>query len=161
MPTLKNARKFLFLDVDGVLNNYQLQEQFGAKVLGEEHLQRLKRLVDNTDCFVVITSAWKLYSDYVDILVPALHGIGIQEYIHTPDESYKTCICDEQVRQSEIDTFLRWRSDNVKDVPEVKSLILDDMDLNQPNFIRCNPFIGLTDEIVDECIKLFNGDCNE
>ena len=56
------ADKFIFLDVDGVLNCKTTKDKCGAYVgIEDQKVQYLKELVDITGAKIVLTSTWKEY----------------------------------------------------------------------------------------------------
>lgn len=57
--------KVIFLDVDGVLNNARSNEESMIfPCIDEGNLQHLKRIIDETNASIVLTSTWK--EDYQD-----------------------------------------------------------------------------------------------
>lgn len=50
--------KFIFLDVDGVLNSMPYCERTGME-LNPENIRRLKEIVDTTGARIVLSSTWK------------------------------------------------------------------------------------------------------
>jgi hypothetical protein len=63
----------LFLDVDGVLNRVGGRVALEAVLLG-----RLKRILDETGCSIVLSSAWRTRSDLKVILLQTFSSIGIK-----------------------------------------------------------------------------------
>ena len=56
--------KFIFLDIDGVLNDdetYTLAP-YGGTGIDDHHLYQLRQLVDNTDAKIILSSDWKFNS---------------------------------------------------------------------------------------------------
>lgn len=58
-------KKFLFLDVDGVLNCMLYCDRTG-KELNPENIRRLKQIVDATGTMIVLSSTWKRIWDSED-----------------------------------------------------------------------------------------------
>ncbi len=57
--------KVIFLDIDGVLNNAKSNEEsLNFPCIDEGNLQHLKRIIDETNASIVLTSTWK--EDYQD-----------------------------------------------------------------------------------------------
>lgn len=109
-------RKILFLDVDGVLNSRNSFQQDSANPLGEFHLSLLKRIVDETNCDIVLSSSWRMYKDSKADLLSAFERHGIPKWIgQTPD------LCDE--RRVEI---VEWLTKNINEQCIV--VIVDDDD---------------------------------
>eukprot|EP00456_Euglypha_rotunda_P055008 TRINITY_DN4460_c0_g2_i2.p1 TRINITY_DN4460_c0_g2~~TRINITY_DN4460_c0_g2_i2.p1 ORF type:complete len:159 (-),score=5.10 TRINITY_DN4460_c0_g2_i2:544-975(-) len=76
--------KILFLDVDGVLNDGFRGHAF----LLEERLSHLKRIFTATNCKIVLSSNWRLFPEYRDVLLPKLRDYGVIEkdvFGMTPD----------------------------------------------------------------------------
>lgn len=58
--------KVLFLDIDGVCNNRRTRERQGnTKFIGikPELAERVRRIVKDTGCVVVLSSSWRLFPD--------------------------------------------------------------------------------------------------
>ena len=58
--------KVLFLDIDGVCNNRKTRERQGnTKFIGikPELAERVRRIVKETGCDVVLSSSWRLFPD--------------------------------------------------------------------------------------------------
>lgn len=57
--------KVIFLDIDGVLNNDETEEYTPEGYLGIDDilLARLKKIVENTQAKIVLTTSWKDYWD--------------------------------------------------------------------------------------------------
>jgi hypothetical protein len=79
------VRRILFLDVDGVLNS---RDDCGLDGLGDSHLHQLKRIVDEVECQIVLTSSWRLADDLTEKLRLAFERHSILPWIDsTPDLS--------------------------------------------------------------------------
>lgn len=60
------SKKILFLDIDGVCNNRKTRERQGnTKYIGikPELADRVRRIVAETGCDVVLSSSWRLFPD--------------------------------------------------------------------------------------------------
>ena len=58
--------KVLFLDIDGVVNNRKTRERQGdTKFIGikPELADRVRRIIAETGCKVVLSSSWRLFPD--------------------------------------------------------------------------------------------------
>ena len=64
----------LFLDVDGVLNTAQM---FERHTLHPKLLKRLKSLVDETDCRIVLSTTWRMVEENERVLIDALIDQGM------------------------------------------------------------------------------------
>jgi len=146
----------VFLDVDGVLNSRRkLRELY--KLTGKPHsgrnypfdeqaLYNLKKLVNESDSFIVVTSVWR--KNYLDmqVLLNVFAKLGIKErFIGV------TPILNNG-RGQEIKSYLDTNTSIVNFV------ILDDdskdmLDLSN-NLVKVDGFYGLTDTNVTEAINI-------
>lgn len=147
--------KVVFLDVDGVLNSddwaWDLFNKYGVQVyreniLYEPALLQLRRIINETDAKIVISSSWrKIPSAYNDLKM-WLNKYGMAIYDKTPYVG--------KTRGHDISAWLKKHSG----IDEY--VILDDdsdMDDQFDHFVMTNYFVGLTKENADECIKRLNG----
>lgn len=101
-----NQKKFIFLDVDGVLNCMPYCDRTGRE-LNPENIRRLKEIVDATDAEIVLSSTWKrIWHDesvgskhQKEMLVSSLGQYGLSIAALTPDSKKGN-------RPEEIHTFL-------------------------------------------------------
>ncbi len=133
--------KVIFLDIDGVLNNY---DTLGPLGLGWEPslVKILKRIVKETEAKIVLSSAWRILKNNCRIITDDMK-IG---FIDKTPQDFKT-------RGSEIQGWL----DNNPRVD--RFVILDDasdMEHLMPHLLQTDGEFGLTDEIADEAIKRLN-----
>ena len=50
----------IFLDIDGVLNSAETEERYDAYTgVADQHIERLKRIVEETDAVLILSSSWK------------------------------------------------------------------------------------------------------
>jgi len=135
-------RRILFLDVTGVLSS---QVDCGIDGLGESHLRRLKRVVDEAKCDIVLTSTWRLADDLMAILRRAFNQVGIPIWTDvTPDLFGDRC--------EEIQAWLGVNE------PCFGVIVDDDCDgfgATGLQFVQTNLAQGLTTELADEIIALF------
>jgi hypothetical protein len=147
----------LFLDVDGVLNN-KFTKTFRSKFFDFENVFQLDRIIQETNCKIVISSGWRLAGlncideqietacienkDMVDRIKSAIMD-------RTPDY-----VQDSLVRGDEIQA---WMDNNnftgrfviIDDVPDMAHL-MDHLVLTKNH--------GLTKELADKAILLLSGD---
>lgn len=84
--------RLIFLDVDGVLNNYDWAADmlkkgikvFKDDILYEPSLLLLKTLVEETDAKIVLSSAWRMIPSARKHLVDTLHEYDLSIYADTP-----------------------------------------------------------------------------
>lgn len=135
-------KRILFLDVNGVLNS---RTDCGIDGVGESHLRCLKRIVDKSDCDIVLISSWRLAEDLMTILRRTFNQFGIPVWIDvTPDLP--------GVRRDEILAWLRLNG------PCIGVIIDDDCDgfaATGLRFVQTSLAQGLTIELADEVIALF------
>lgn len=148
--------KLLFLDVDGVLNNFEVVNNIIRKAapLGETQLLLLKKLVTETNCQIVLSSSWRLQKEYQVFLRAAFeeHGIpvwiGITPHLKTGRRA---------------DDILNWIQSNVT-VPAVVVALDDSEDIdigdNHGLPVKFKPVLtnfdtGLTVEVVQDIVNWF------
>jgi len=150
-------RKIIFLDFDGVITTLKSRWK-----LDKEKLELLKRIVDETDCLFVISSAWRrgnleqtkhfITNKRTNKFVgnnpfPFLDRvIGQTTFINSPYSPNSD-------RTAEI---YRWIADNYK--PNDLYLVLDDMYMILPQdmFIMTDYEKGLSEEDVERAIEILN-----
>ena len=158
--------KYIFLDIDGVLNSeqYYLEKPqhkrwkefkdkldrhiaWGVCNIDPKAVKLLNKLVAETKAKIVVSSSWR--GDYALQTIFALVGIIEPIYGETPR-------LKSRFRGEEIDKWLEERQEPYKYV------ILDDdsdmLDTQHNNFIQINRKVGLTEENVNEAIKILSND---
>lgn len=146
--------KVIFLDVDGVLNNWATKELTPDKYIGidDQLVEMLSKIVKLTDAKLVLTSDWKddwnLQKPDGIYLDNKLEKYGLKIIART-FESYGS-------RRGEgIRTYLK---ENKVD----KYVIIDDTDFMdftnelEERFVNTDPALGLTIEDVQKAIKILN-----
>lgn len=82
--------KAIFLDIDGVLNSNEHTAfiksfiTYGDNMIepfDDECLYNLKYIVDETDAKIIITSFWRLFPDYLYILMNKLEEYGLDKNV--------------------------------------------------------------------------------
>ena len=144
--------KVIFLDVDGVLNNYAAfeaaQGRHGTNVLAPECIERCNRLVEMTGARVVLSSTWRLMADFRAILRDG--GLRASIIDRTP---YFTS--GDQRRGAEIADWLR------RNTTVVAYVILDDdsdmLEEQRPFFVQTHYQTGLTDAHVARAAAILGG----
>lgn len=158
--------KFIFLDIDGVLNSEQFYEEKTQKERFEElwkefeddiaymlsnidlkAVELLNKLTDATKAKIVVSSSWRRCSYLQDIFNYA----GIKEPIFG-----KTPYLDSRYRGGEISEWL-------KDIKEpYKYVILDDdndvLEEQLNNLVQTDWKEGLTDKDINKAIKILSDD---
>ena len=143
-----------FLDVDGVLNlidyliklYYETQKPHSGYdyPFDERCLGNLKRLVEETNSKIVITSSWRKETIGKSVLISKLKEYNLDKSIigYTPILN--------QLRETEIEYFL----DSFDRLPNY-IIIDDEKNMGELNeyLIKTNPYKGLTLENVEKGIK--------
>lgn len=169
-------KKIIFLDFDGVLNtehyqNYLMYERKPWKdkhgaLFDPEAVRQLKRIVDVTKADIVIESSWK-YLGLVAMREMWKERDLPGNLIDITDSS----ISDNWLLTANLDDIdpamghckgmeiASWLADNTKN--DVNYVIIDDeyvcLESQTPHFILTNPYDGITPELADRVIKIFNG----
>lgn len=158
--------KFIFLDIDGVLNSKQyyieksepkrlreLKEKFegviayGLANIDSKAVSLLNKITNKTGAKIVISSSWRGISSLYTIL--KLAGITSPIYGETPR------------------LMSRWRGYEIKAWLEgikepYKYVIIDDdsdmLESQLDHFVQTNWEVGLTEEDVNKAIKILNND---
>ncbi|MCD8326435.1 MAG: hypothetical protein LUC90_07065, partial [Lachnospiraceae bacterium] len=156
----KKAMKVLFLDVDGVLNDYGTTTRTSDHwpFVDDEKVARLRKIIDETGAKIVLSSDWREERDipcrnisYLE-LVEKLKAFGLEIFDYTPEYGYRSS------RGREIAGWLEGRDD-------VESfVILDDrrdMHPNMDRLVRTSMLDGLTDGIAEIAVRMLNGESLE
>ena len=151
--------KYIFLDVDGVLNcSDSFKRPCDIDPIDEDKVLRLKKIIDVTDAKVVVTSTWRLYDETKFKLGKFLYNHGIRIYECTPR------IC-RGTRSDEIWSFINSQCMFSHD-GEYGYVILDD-DVIEDKELRQHQVRthyhnndgtpgGLQDKHVEQAIKILN-----
>lgn len=154
--------KVLFLDIDGVLNHENhykwlmetdeptpLQRVYPYSEFNPESCKILNRIIDETECKIVLSSSWRL--DGIHRMNMLFKHFGLPQ-IHDITPS----LCERfgsLCRGKEID---KWLSEH----PEVIKYVIvdDDSDMEEhqlPYFVKTNPYgSGLDNEVANKIIEL-------
>ena len=140
--------KFLFLDINGVLDT---NWKFGQKEcdLDLSKILILKRIIENTGAFIVLSSSWKSHSETRNMITRILRSCDLKIYSKTPN-------CISQPRHVEIKEWMTIHESKIE-----KCAILDDDELactphESSRFFLVDGRYGLTDEIADSIIEHLN-----
>lgn len=155
--------KVIFLDVDGVLNSEQWFKECYKKYgkpcsyeLDHACIVRLKRLIDKTDAYIVVSSTWRFgFKDNDDgwqILMNELESVGIKNRFIgiTPSLSH---LYDSCCRGYEIQKWL----DSNEDI-ENFVIIDDDSDMFHlmAQLAKCNFKYGFTKEVLEKAEQILS-----
>lgn len=134
--------KYLFLDIDGVLNS---SEDDFTHNISDEKINLLKQIVEKTNCRVILSSSWRNMPQLKMAFCRQLAQHGIEVFSQTP-------YLPEKSRVDEIRTFL---SNNLR--PEnCPYAVIDDDNLDIDNFIRTDYNHGIQQSHVDKIIEILN-----
>jgi len=151
--------KLLFVDVDGVLH-----PGYGPQVFLERCMLQLKRIVETTECEIVLSSNWRLFEDCQRQVKEAFQTYELPIYIGmTPD--YTNLFENQRFvghRSKEICTWIDQSQLNV-----THWCAIDDQDLYYPpdfscskrmqnHFVRTAKATGLTPTNADEVIRILS-----
>lgn len=137
--------KVIFLDVDGVLNNYKTG---GIYTITKSKVRLLRNIVEATGAKIVVSSTWRILHESRVILKRKLGYKGIKIFDWTRRSEML------EIRGNQIHSWL----DNHKEVTNY--IILDDdsdfLEYQYPFLVKTDPEIGLTKEDVEIAITLLN-----
>jgi len=149
----KPGASILFLDIDGVLNKHVSSPSIAwhpEKAL----LARLKRVVEATDCSIVLTSDWRCKDDLTLDIVLDFKCAGIKHGVLIG----RTLISDEITRAAKIEVWLKEHGTSIGE----RWCALDDLPLEamdrghtmRGHVIQCDPGVGLSEEEAGAAIAL-------
>ena len=160
--------RIIFLDIDGVLNTdryirIQRNHNNGQIAFDPEAMRNLRLLIGVTNAFLVISSTWRIHYDIKESLwgdlVRNLKNYSIDNRIIgiTPvtEKNSRT-----KERWQEIESWLLHNQDKGID----SFVIIDDewdMGIFKDRFVRCQGYIGLTDELRKKAEKILMNSITE
>ena len=143
--------KYILLDFDGVVTSKQFTWKcymdqsrpniFGLDWFDPSCVSALRRIVEKTKAKIVVSSSWR------DLREEQLRKLW--EYIPMPGELAGTTLVWILTKKGAIE---HW----IKQHPDDRYVILDDVDLELPNQIRIDPYTGLADEDAEKAIFMLN-----
>lgn len=139
----------IFLDIDGVLNNYSLIRNYGLDYIDNEMVKILKHIVENTNSKIVLSSTWRLKTKDKLLVESNLALEGMNFIDCTRVRSFDD-------RCDEINDWLIANKETVSNF-----IILDDdpdasNDSLSKHFFQTDGDIGLTNEIAQQAINFLN-----
>lgn len=146
--------KAIFLDIDGVLNSDEHTAFIKSFVtysdnmiepFDDECLYNLKYIVDETDAKIIITSIWRLFPDYLYILMNKLEEYGLDKNVIslTISNKYKDKLQEIAVK--------------IKKLGITEYVVLDnDKTLNLDRHIITNNVTGLTEINAKQAVKILS-----
>lgn len=161
--------KYLFLDIDGVLNtgrysNYLVdnglcETDADGYLFDPEAVKNLQYIIEETDAKIIITSTWRLDGDMQALwrnrnLAGEVVGIT-PEFDRRAFRSTKFISIEFSIRGIEVD---KWLQDNA--TTPYKYAILDDEDdyleTQSDHLVLTDPMTGITKEVADKVISLLS-----
>lgn len=171
--------KILFCDIDGVLNDHSPMMNMYCGI-DKEKVNLLNRVLDETGCYIVISSAWRYMILGGDMTIRGFehmlltHGLNCYNRVigHTPsDEKIRTR--GQQISwwlDEEFDKFLQkfnYTAELRKQIFEksLKYVVVDDLDEEYEGIkitqaghtlVKTDGKVGLTNENCTELIRILN-----
>jgi hypothetical protein len=149
--------KVLFLDIDGVLNTPKMLGRFGIDFVDNILVALVARIVNETDCKIVLSSTWRIDQKDRMVAVRELAQYGLEIHSDTPvitrSGGWES---GGSVRRAE--EIQAWLDQN----PVERFAILDDMQdaCIEGSFFRTDENRGLTVQIAEQVIQHLLGDTN-
>ena len=144
--------KAIFLDIEGVLNSNEHTAfiksfiTYGDNMIepfDDDCLYNLKYIVDETDAKIIITSIWRLFPDYLYILMNKLEEYGL-------DKNVISLTISNKYKHQEIAVKL-------KKLGITEYVVLDnDKTLNLDRHIITNNATGLTEIEAKQAVKILS-----
>lgn len=140
--------KVVFLDIDGVLNNFDLIRRNGFDYIDAGMVRRLATVVRKTSAQIVLSSFWRLNPRDRSLVDCALGHSGLAVLDRTPS-----------IPGPRADEISEWILSN----PGVKrfAILDDDEDAGigmEHSFFNTDPEVGITPEIVRAVVSHLNGE---
>lgn len=144
--------KAIFLDIDGVLNSDEHTAFIRSFVtysdnmiepFDDECLYNLKYVVDETDAKIIITSIWRLFPEYLNLLMNKLEEYGLDKNVIslTISNKYKDKLQEIAVK--------------LKKLGITEYVVLDnDNTLNLDRHVITNNATGLTEIDAKQVVKI-------
>ena len=146
--------KAIFLDVDGVLNSDEHTAfiksfvTYGDNMIepfDDECLYNLKYIVDETDAKIIITSIWRLFPEYLNLLMNKLEEYGLDKNVIslTTSNKYKDKLQEIAVK--------------LKKLGITEYVVLDNDDtLKLDHHVITNNATGLTEVDAKQAVKILS-----
>lgn len=161
----KHKERLLFLDIDGVLNAHEWDEEVKSNIIRNDKVLLLNHILRTTQAKIVLSSAWRylvhrgemtmqglewLFRSH-GILANRLHGITRQ------DTHYTNPWQQQSERGKQITEYVKYCNGYVRAYAVVDDLDLGISEAGHP-FVRTDGKVGLTLQLADKLIELFNVD---
>lgn len=151
--------KVIFLDIDGVLNNFRIEHDHTRQPIDKECMKHLNQIIEKTGAKVVLSSTWRVNFNTVEefqafMVVHGFNGtcIGFTPWLKQPY----------MVRGNEIYAWIDQNEKllNCKSWDFTDYVILDDdgdmLLWQKSNFVQTKTAVGLTECKAFEAIAILN-----
>ena len=146
--------KVIFLDIDGVCNCSSTTDRLGQYIgIDQDKVDLLKYIVDKTDAYIVVSSTWRHYKEFMDYLEKRLGEDLWKRYLGKTIEKLSSS------RYNEIDAWLH--ENEVENFIVIDDDHIDSLCHFDKHFIQTQYEDGLTKEIADVCILKLNEVCQD
>lgn len=148
--------RLIFLDIDGVMNHIDHKEKsrfHHGYSFCPNAVQNLKRIIKETDAYIVISSSWRGYHSKNTLARKLFTAYGLRHRVIGRTPRIKRKAFEKVYRWAEIKLFL----DRYKKPVESFVVLDDDNDMLEltNRLVRTSPFnYGLTEEKANEAIEL-------
>ena len=179
--------KYLFLDIDGVLNHDEWfeseqykkhQDNWHKSMFDPECVKRVNKILEKTRAELVVSSSWRSMSDLEKIF----EGVGLPFKFHRTMHADKIYPDLDPIRDFYNDDKRYWRGSEIKhflDSHPCESYVIldDDCDMlphqmehfiqtcgdkiHTPDLYINNNGSGLTDTVMNKAIDILNGNTKE
>jgi hypothetical protein len=149
---IETCEKLIFLDFDGVITTFD-----SLYSLDKEKLDLLGKIIDTTDCWLVISSSWREYD-----LPSTIESLSDEKKLFNNGMKFPFCdriigVTDRSIHRIRGREIAKWIKDNDY---KGKYIILDDDDdmlkEQQPFFIKTDQLDGLSEADVEKAINILN-----
>jgi hypothetical protein len=144
--------KFIFLDIDGVMNHHnhmvRSRHHFSYEFCPVA-VQNLREIIKRTGAYIILSSTWRKGMHVIDIRILFNH-YDLGQYVIGA-----TPVFHDQIRGNEIKDLLN----RLDEPPESIVILDDDADMGElmPYLVQCKDYCGLTtDELRERAVQMLN-----
>lgn len=152
------GRPVLFMDTDGVLNGH---ERHGNGYCGTrpDCVTRMNRVLNSTNCLIVMSSAWRYLVLNEHMTVVGLENLFLTHGLHCLNRLWAVVRLDQD--QDTTDRGRQISEFRSLHCPDARIAVVDDREFDIRSvslpFVQTDPFKGLTDEDAEALIGLLGG----